>query len=157
MDEFSESVSEAVEEIAQNLPSYWVVVVDDTQPPPPELHQFHSFEELADFMILATRERKTAWLLPLFGNVLRTAEGLNDDSLRFLVHHDGRRIPLFDADAEIYLKAPGFYSATGVDYINPADPQFQTGGGGGAAIPDPSGGGFDEENAGMDYSQGGGF
>src|SRR4051812_30106020 len=102
-----ESMSEAPK--PSESPSYWAVVVDDSLPPPPELRQFYTFNDLVDFMRDVVANRKTAWVLPLYGFALRTTEGIGGSNLRFLVNVDGVQCPLFDMSAKPAVLEAGFY------------------------------------------------
>lgn len=102
--------------VSESLYDYWVVVVDELLPPPPELRSFPTLGELVDFIKSVHRERKSAWVLPLFGEVLSVTEGGPDNSLRFLVDPTGLKIPLFDMQ-EDEAASKEFYPVGGKKYI----------------------------------------
>jgi hypothetical protein len=99
--------------------SYWAVVVDESAPPPPELHEFSTFVLLVDFLRDVYKNRKGVWVLPFYGDALNTTEGIDGSSLRFLVDVTGTRSPLFDTEVQPEIQPPGFYSPAGDDYVDP--------------------------------------
>lgn len=108
---------ESIDSLSEPLESYWVVVVDELLPPPPELRRFSSLVELVNFVKNVHRERKSAWVLPFFGDVLSVTEGGIDGSLRFLVDPYGGKIPLFDMPGQEESGVKSFYPAGGKKYV----------------------------------------
>ena len=96
-------------------PAYWLVVVDELYPPPPELHKFESAEKLSEFMRTVTKERKTAWLLPFYGSVLHSTTQGAEESSRFLITPGGEKVSV-SIPAEADKEDEAFFPVMGWGY-----------------------------------------
>lgn len=100
----------------ENKPCYWVALVDELQPPPPELYKFETLEEMAAFLRDVSQNRSTAWVLPFYGVAVRTEEDGRTTVMRYVLGPEGERVSVSE-DTKESQPQEGFYPVMGYGYF----------------------------------------